>query len=34
VYVISKQLFVNVFGVCAERYVEEPKGHVNKSLVV
>jgi hypothetical protein len=34
VYVINKQLFVDVFGVCAERYVEELKGHVSNSLVV
>jgi hypothetical protein len=34
VYVISKQLIVDVFGVCAEGYVEEPKGQVSKSLVV
>ncbi len=26
VYVISKELIVDVFGVCAEGYVEEPKG--------
>jgi hypothetical protein len=26
VYVISKQLIIDVFGVCVERYVEEPKG--------
>jgi hypothetical protein len=34
VYVISKQLIIDVFGVCAERYVEESKGQINKSLVV
>ncbi len=34
VYVISKQLIIDVFKVCAKRYVEEPKGQVNKSLVV
>ncbi len=34
VYVISKQLIIDVFGVCAEGYVKEPKGQVNKSLVV
>ncbi len=34
VYVISKQLIVDVFGMCAKRYVEELKGQVNKSLVV
>jgi len=32
VYVINKQL--DVFGVCEEGYVEEPKGQVSKSLVV
>jgi hypothetical protein len=26
VYVISKQLIVDVFGVCADEYVEESKG--------
>jgi hypothetical protein len=26
VYVISKQLIVNAFGMCADGYVEEPKG--------
>jgi hypothetical protein len=26
VYVISKKLIINVFGVCADGYVEEPKG--------
>ncbi len=31
-YVISKQLIVNVFKVCVEGYVEEPKGQVGKSL--
>jgi len=25
VYVISEQLIVDVFGVCVERYVEDPK---------
>jgi hypothetical protein len=34
VYVISKQLIVDVFGVCVEGYVEELKGQVNKSLTV
>jgi hypothetical protein len=34
VYVISKQLIVNVFGVCAEWYVEESKGQVSKSLAI
>jgi hypothetical protein len=26
VYVISKQLIVDVFGVCAKGYVKDPKG--------
>jgi hypothetical protein len=34
VYVINKQLIVDVFGVCVDGYVEEPKGHVSLSLVV
>ncbi len=34
VYVISKQLIVDVFGVCAEGYEEGSKGHVNKSLAL
>jgi hypothetical protein len=34
VYVISKQLIVDVFGVCAKGYVEELKGHVSKSLAI
>ncbi len=34
VYVIIKQLIVDVFGMCAEGYVEEPKGQVNKSLTL
>jgi hypothetical protein len=34
VYVISKQVIIDVFGVCAEGYVEESKGQVSKSLVV
>jgi hypothetical protein len=34
VYVVNKQLIIDVFGVCAEGYVEEPKGQVSKSLVV
>jgi hypothetical protein len=32
VYVISKQLIVDVSMVCAEGYVKEPKGQVSKSL--
>jgi hypothetical protein len=34
VYVINKQLTVDVFGVCVEGYVEESKGHVSESLTV
>jgi hypothetical protein len=34
VYVISKQLIVDVFGVCVDGYVKEPKGQVRKSLAV
>jgi hypothetical protein len=34
VYVINKQLIVDVFRVCAKGYVEEPKWHVNKSLAI
>jgi len=34
VYLISKQLIVDVFGVCAKGYVEELKGQVSKSLAV
>ncbi len=34
VYVISKQLDVDVFGVYVERYVEESKRQVSKSLTV
>jgi hypothetical protein len=33
-YVINKQLIVDVFGVCVKVYVEEPKGLVNKSLAI
>jgi len=32
VYLVSKQLIVDVFGVCAKGYVEGSKGQVNKSL--
>jgi hypothetical protein len=32
VYLVSKQLIVDVFGVCAKGYVKCSKGHVNKSL--
>jgi hypothetical protein len=31
-YVINKQLIVDVFRVCAEGYVEELKGHANKVI--
>jgi hypothetical protein len=34
VYVINKQLIVDVFGVCVEGYVKKLKGRVIKSLVV
>jgi len=34
VYVINKQLIVDVFGVCVEGYVKESKGQVSKSLAV
>jgi hypothetical protein len=34
VYVINKQLIVDVCGMCVDGYVEEPKGQVSKSLVV
>jgi hypothetical protein len=34
VYVINKQLIVDVFGVCVEGYVEELKGQVSKSLTI
>jgi hypothetical protein len=34
VYPVNKQLIVNVFGMCAKKYVEELKGQVSKSLVV
>ncbi len=34
VYVINKQLIVNVFEVCAKRYVKEPKGQVSRSLII
>ncbi len=33
-YVINKILIVDVFGVCVGGYVKEPKGQVNKPLVV
>jgi len=34
VYVISKELIIDVFGVCAKGYVEDLKGQVSKSLAV
>jgi hypothetical protein len=34
VYVISKHLIVDVFGVYAERYVEDPKGQVGKTITL
>jgi hypothetical protein len=34
VYVISKQLIIDVFGVCAKGYVEDLKGQVNRSLAL
>ncbi len=34
VYVINKQLIVDVFAVCVDGYVEEPKGQFNKSLTI
>jgi len=34
VYVFSKQLIIDVFGVCVEGYVEELKGQVSKSLAI
>jgi hypothetical protein len=34
VYVINKQLIVDVNGMCVDGYVEEPKGQVSKSPVV
>ncbi len=34
VYVISKQLIVDVFRVCAKGYVKDPKGQVNKTIAL
>jgi hypothetical protein len=34
VHVINKQLIVDVFGICVEGYVKNPKGQVNKSLTL
>ncbi len=33
-YVINKQLIVDVFGVCVEGYVKKSKGRVSMSLTV
>jgi len=32
-YVINKQMIVDVFSVCQAGYVEDPKGQVNKLIV-
>jgi hypothetical protein len=34
VYVISKQLVIDVFGVYAEGYVEDPKGQISKTIAL
>ncbi len=34
VYVINKQLIIDVFGVCAEGNAKELKGQVSKSLAI
>jgi hypothetical protein len=34
VYVISKQLTINVFGVCAKGCIQDPKGQVSNSLAL
>ncbi len=34
VYVINKELIVDVFEVYAKKYVKDMKGHVNKSLAL
>ncbi len=34
VYVINKQLIINVCGICAEWYVEDLKGQVSKLLIM
>ncbi len=34
VYVVDKQLIINVFGICAEGYIKRPKGQVSKSLAI
>ncbi len=33
-YVINKQLIVDVFGICVEGYLKNLKRQVNKSLIV
>ncbi len=33
-YVIIKQLILDVFRVCVKGYVKEPKGQVNKSITI
>ncbi len=34
VYVINKQLIIDVFGVYAKGYIEDPKGQVNKAITM
>jgi hypothetical protein len=34
VYIINKQLIIDVFRECVEGYVEELKGYVSKSLAI
>jgi hypothetical protein len=34
VYVINKQLIIDVFGVCAKGYVKGSKGQVNKTITL
>jgi hypothetical protein len=34
VYMISKHLIIDVFGVCVERHVKDPKGQVNKIITL
>jgi hypothetical protein len=33
VYVINKQIMAYAFGVCQTRYIEDPKGQMNKMVV-
>jgi len=33
-YFSNKKLIVDVFGVCAERYVEDLKGQANKTITL